>query len=135
VSDVTPIGKIPGESQKRRRARIVRLYTRWREVRLADDPWCTACDRIHTIDVSVAMHSGSDRRATEVHHRRLRSDGGAVMSNRNTVTVCHHAHVWVHAHPRLARELGLIVVEGDPGWGDLAAADLSKIVARPELVR
>lgn len=54
-----------------------------------------------------------------VHHRKLRSQGGA-NDPENMITVCGSGttgcHGWIHAHPKLSREAGWIV----PSWGDPA---------------
>lgn len=49
------------------------------------------------------------------HHRRKASAAGAYSVD-NLVTLCAQHNAWVEDHPRLARDLGLVVREGDPEW-------------------
>lgn len=50
---------------------------------------------------------GCTHRATEGHHRKLRSQGGGDELS-NCIAVCHACHMRLHAQPRLAAELGLM---------------------------
>lgn len=47
-----------------------------------------------------------------VHHRRLRSQGGPSTYS-NQVTLCTKCHSQMHASPRLAHGLGMILRHGD----------------------
>lgn len=61
--------------------------------------------------------------AFEWHHRKLRSQGGDDVIE-NSLCLCHDCHEWAHQHPRLARDLGLIVPQaGDPAARPVTLAD------------
>ena len=47
------------------------------------------------------------RSATEIHHRRLRSQGGKDTVD-NLVCLCLKCHRWAHDHPKEACEKGII---------------------------
>jgi hypothetical protein len=76
------------------------LPTRVREAVVARDQFqCVCCGR----DVVLAF--------AEVHHRRLRSQGGGD-GQFNLVTLSRECHAEWHGHPLLARRHGIIV----PSW-------------------
>ena len=106
---VTPRFKAPRAAQRARRARTDRAYSAWRKVVLAERPRCEVCQ---------------EHAADELHHRRRRSRGGALMCRDNVVAVCtrpwtRNCHARIHANPTWAREHGYLVFEGDPAWTDL----------------
>ena len=47
-------------------------------------------------------------RATVIHEPLLRSRGGSTIDVDNSVAICDPCHRWVHDHPMLATELGLM---------------------------
>jgi 5-methylcytosine-specific restriction endonuclease McrA len=49
---------------------------------------------------------------TEAHHRRIRGQGG-LDTEENLILLCKTHHDLVHADPNEAREMGLIVQDGD----------------------
>lgn len=52
---------------------------------------------------------------TEIHHRKLRSQGGAHTLS-NCIFVCHICHGWIHAHTGDAYDMELLV----HGWDEPA---------------
>ncbi len=52
------------------------------------------------------MLCGGD--AVEVHEILRRSAGGDILDDKNVLAVCAFGHRWIHEHPKLARELGLL---------------------------
>lgn len=59
---------------------------------------------------------GCTRHAQHFHHRLMRSQGGAGSVD-NCAHLCTGCHSYVHANPRRAYELGLLV----PSWSEEAA--------------
>ena len=47
------------------------------------------------------------------HHRKLQSQGGSD-NDANLVDVCFEHHNWLHANPKKASELGLIILDNEP---------------------
>lgn len=70
----------------------------WRKVRaeVAARTWCEA--------PTAACPPGRHRGA-HAHHVVLRSQGGPDEAH-NLLWVCHLAHDWIHAHPKLSYEQG-----------------------------
>jgi 5-methylcytosine-specific restriction endonuclease McrA len=46
-------------------------------------------------------------RSRDVHELLARSAGGDILDPANIVVLCRSCHRWVHAHPEMAKELGL----------------------------
>lgn len=68
---------------------------------LADRPWCEACEILERPGVKVAL------RSQDVHEILPRSAGGSLTDPGNLVCVCRPCHMYLHAHPARALELGL----------------------------
>jgi 5-methylcytosine-specific restriction endonuclease McrA len=51
--------------------------------------------------------------ATEVHHIKARSQGGALLDESNFLPVCRPCHQWIHDHPDSARASGFMVRRGE----------------------
>ncbi len=47
-------------------------------------------------------------RAIELHEPLTRARGGSILDPTNTVAICRMCHNWIHDHPKLATELGLL---------------------------
>lgn len=66
------------------------------------------------------------RNATEAHHRRRRSQGGGETLE-NLICLCNQHHHWVHHNIAEAREMGLLVMQGDDParhyWMDAASPE------------
>lgn len=62
------------------------------------------------------------QRVDEIHHRRRTGRGGQYRLPANHLPVCSACHRSIHANPDLARDLGLLVMEGDPEWDLLGYA-------------
>lgn len=77
---------------------------------VADVPRCEAGPGLAAVGVLVC--NGRNQHA---HHRRRQGRGGAD-TRENVVAICNPCHTWVHDHPAQARQLGLLVFEGDPEW-------------------
>lgn len=90
-------------------------YPEFVRARLARDPWCALGARILTVDGAHRC----DRRAEGLHHLRKRSSAGAIACEANTWPACNNCNGWVEDNPDAARDLGLVVREGDPRWPDL----------------
>lgn len=48
----------------------------------------------------------------DIHHRKQSSAGGESVED-NLIYLCHEHHMWCHDNIGIARDLGLIVCEGD----------------------
>lgn len=92
----------------RRRARREREYARWRDGELVVRFLCQACPRVR--------HDGVTFRATTLHHRRLRRQGGAWVSRLNTLAVCEGCHTWIHANVAVAKVFGFLVGVDSDEW-------------------
>lgn len=79
---------------KERRALVARL--------LKARPWCEACELLDRPGVDVVM------RSTDIHEKLPRSAGGDILDESNCLAVCRGCHMYLHAHPLLARQLGLL---------------------------
>lgn len=127
----SPLMRGPGPQRKTRlRARSKKkqrehtAYVAFVKQRLAESPWCEVCpvifDEIRQTlpDPGWVYHT-----ADGLHHRRKRSDQGAVISVQNTVRCCNWANGWIEDNPRLVRETPslrhLCVRQGDPEWEKL----------------
>lgn len=53
------------------------------------------------------------------HHLRKTGQGGSAILLANMMSACNPCNDWVEDHPAAARELGLVVLEGDPRWDQL----------------
>jgi hypothetical protein len=103
VTDVDPVWKPKPRRttpKARRTAKLRADYNAWVAERLARRPPCVMCG--HPAEL--------------IHHRRLRSQGGAVISHANTVPLCSWDHEWVHRNIDEARTMHLIVQTGDPDF-------------------
>lgn len=47
-------------------------------------------------------------RATDIHEPLTRARGGSITDVENTISVCRRCHDWIHAHPEIATDLGLL---------------------------
>lgn len=74
---------------------------------LADRPYCEAGVLIEDDRHECGMHS------TEIHEPLRRSQGGSITDVENSVSICRACHRWVHDHPRLSYDLGLLVRSTD----------------------
>lgn len=88
-------------------------------------PFCDVTAKLDPFGITVACKW----RATEVHHRRERSSGGAHCL-RNLLPCCAACHQWIHAHPAKARPLGLLIREGDADWDECGLPDSVEEEAR-----
>ncbi|CRH92863.1 Uncharacterised protein [Chlamydia trachomatis] len=52
--------------------------------------------------------AGCNGRAEQLHHRKLRSQGGG-HSVHNLVHICHNCHNFIHSHPGLSYDNGWLV--------------------------
>lgn len=82
---------------------------------LAESPWCELGPVIST---AVPAWPCSQR-AQGLHELRKRSAGGSLTNRSNLLRACNPCNTWVEDHPTQARELGLVVRAGDPGWDEL----------------
>lgn len=112
------IGGLIRKTAAKVRQRIRRTSTRQRQ-RLKDyriarsrfmreHPRCEACAKIAALghDLDEKPHA-----ASEPHHVRGRA-GKLLTDTRYFLAVCRKAHEWIHAHPALARSLGLLAPPG-----------------------
>ena len=68
---------------------------------LAERPWCEACEVLDRPGVKIAL------RSQDVHEILPRSAGGSLTDPANLKCVCRPCHLYLHAHPKRAMELGL----------------------------
>lgn len=92
-----------------------------RDLLKIDEPWvfvpCAAGELLRQQGVA-----GCTGRATELHHKRKRSSGGAISNPANVVATCHTCNVYgIEDHPIEAHAAGLVVREDDPEWESLGA--------------
>lgn len=81
----------------------------WYE-RNVDKPWCQV------------NAEGCQGRATDTHHRKMRSQGGD-NEPQNLLRCCHHCHMAVHASPAWAYSRGFLVKSWqDPALVEVVAA-------------
>lgn len=107
----------PINAVSKKRASTAAAYTALREEKLRRFPRCQLGPRIRQ---EHPEWRGCTVRATELHHLRKQGDGGARVSDANTLTSCNRCNAgWVEDHPREAHALGLVVRFGDPGFDDL----------------
>lgn len=74
-----------------------------RDAYLAEHPDCEAWN---TFPGHLADMCGN--RSTEVHEPLTRARGGAIDDPLNMKALCAKHHRWVHEHPELATEMGLL---------------------------
>jgi hypothetical protein len=60
-------------------------------------------------------------RATCWHERRKRSAGGSIVNPANILAACAICNSFVEDHPGAARDLGLVLREGDDDWEAMSA--------------
>ncbi|WP_288833730.1 HNH endonuclease [uncultured Corynebacterium sp.] len=56
----------------------------------------------------MSPDAGCNGRAEQLHHRKLRKQGGE-HTVENLVHICHHCHNYLHAHPAIAYTNGWLV--------------------------
>lgn len=108
MTDVDPVWKAKrrvSTPKARRRQKATRDYNQFVKERMAEKPACVRCKA----------------RAVLLHHRRRRSQGGALVSRVNTVPLCNSCHLWTHSNPAEARLVHLLVFRGDPDYEMLGA--------------
>lgn len=95
-----------------------------RQLEVRSKGLCEVCERIAAIDPSWTQCDGP---ADDPHHRRRQGEGAAKGGGHqleNLLATCRRAHTgWVHAPAKrdLARQAGLLVLPGDPGFDELGA--------------
>lgn len=83
-------------------AKANREYTKLNKAFLAANPWCTACDKIKTVDPTINCGG----RATEIHHKAGRL-GELLTDTAGFLGTCSAGHAWIEAHPRESKKLKL----------------------------
>ena len=108
----------PRKPIRRRSAKMRGLMDIYRERKAAylkKHPWC-----------AVVPHDGRQRnRATEIHHTRGRA-GTLLLDERYWLPVSASGHDFIHANPKLARELGYLCQPGEWNKTDNDESDLSR---------
>lgn len=123
--EVDPILKLPVKGAKKRQPIKPRATRRISEeaeyaalrrelLPLRREVWCAAM---------MPYDCGYDCTlwATELHHLRKRSAGGALTNPANVIPVCHDCNMAIEDNPIRARQKGLVVREGDPKWEALSS--------------
>lgn len=90
--------KRASEDQERKR---VALET------FGESPNCGACLMLVEVGVFPAQ-TGCNGRATEVHEPLTRARGGSITDPANMVPLSRECHRWLHAHPLIATDAGLL---------------------------
>jgi hypothetical protein len=103
--------KMATTEQQRRRAAETARYNRWVSIELSLRTRCEAGDILRLFDFE-----GCTGRAVLIHHRRRRSQGGALMSRVNSVSACGACHDYLHSHPEQAKQVKQLLTAGDPEW-------------------
>lgn len=101
---------------KRRSAKTqasVAARTLFVKEQLADRPYCEAGRLIEDDKHRCDIHS------SEMHEPLRRSQGGSIVDVNNSVAICRPCHRWVHDHPALSYDLGLLVRRGTGGTTDV----------------
>lgn len=101
--------------QQQRRAKEDRAYARFRREYLYANPWCQASGPIGLVDPD----HDCGQRATQVHHRRLVTQGGHRTLPANVIASCGLCHDWIHHNVAKAAELGLLVQSDSDEYGRL----------------
>ncbi len=108
-TSLRPVSK-KRQSQQAARRKLVKEQ-------LAARPYCEAGERIYKWQKD---HLGSEYarerrktdqcygRATDIHEPLTRARGGSITDVGNTISVCRRCHDWIHAHPDIATDLGLL---------------------------
>jgi hypothetical protein len=87
--------------QQQKRARLEREYAKFSPAYLAEHPVCEA-----------RISSTCDGSAEMVHHRRLRSNSGALCLELNVLAVCGACHTYIHHNVAESVEEGFILTSG-----------------------
>jgi hypothetical protein len=53
------------------------------------------------------------RASVDVHEKLTRARGGDILDEDNVLAICREHHDWVHANPKAATELGLLLSQWD----------------------
>lgn len=83
----TPLRKVSAKRQ-----RELKVYSKLRAEFMESRPVCEVCE---------------SRPSKDVHHTKGRL-GGNYLNVSTFKAVCRYCHLWIHAHPSLAREKGLL---------------------------
>ncbi len=85
---------------------------------LAAREYCEAGPRIQGWYDSKAIAERIEclKWSSDIHEPLTRARGGSITDPTNTVSLCRICHNWIHANPRAATELGLLI-RADPGTG------------------
>lgn len=70
---------------------------------------CEAGVLIPRVDQTTGRRHVCQGVAVDVHEPLTRARGGSIVDPANMVPVCRVCHDWIHAHPTLATEVGLLV--------------------------
>lgn len=46
--------------------------------------------------------------SVDVHEPLTRARGGSILDEENTIALCRRCHDWIHEHPGMARQVGLL---------------------------
>ena len=83
-----------------RRALVARL--------LSERPWCEACETLdRPEEITPLPGERLVMRSQDVHEILPRSAGGSLTEPGNLLCLCRGCHMYLHAHPARAMELGL----------------------------
>lgn len=112
-------GLKPRQPQKANR---LEAYRKARAAYLRDCPFCEVCVEIAGV---AGWKMQREHAATDIHHTRGRA-GKLLTDPRHFKAVCRKAHNWIHAHPALARALGLLAQPGQ--WNREVAAQQTRLL-------
>jgi hypothetical protein len=63
----------------------------------------------HVLIAQVDQRHVCARTAVDVHEPLTRARGGSIVDPSNMIPVCRSCHDWIHAHPKDAQQVGLLL--------------------------
>lgn len=109
--------KTPLRKVSKKRASVQAKRRAFVRQQLAVRPLCEAGERIFVwqVDHFGQAHARASQRtdacqqrATDIHEPLQRSAGGSILDADNTFAVCRRCHDWIHNHPDISKQLGLL---------------------------
>jgi len=95
----TPLRRV-----SKKRAKVQRQRARMVSQELDQRSRCEAGGLLFILGES----NDCQRQSVELHEPLMRSRGGSILDPDNTIAVCRNCHRWIHDHPEVATELGLL---------------------------
>ena len=109
--------RTPLKQQSARRKKVSAERSKMVGQQLEARPWCEAgpviykyqCDTLGLALVRAKSRTDQcSNRSVDIHEPLQRSHGGSITDPENTIAVCRRCHDWIHSHPKVSIELGLL---------------------------